>query len=150
EQELARLQASPQSFLARGPAFHDRRRPEVCRLLAEHWARCSTLMFDLCRARGIPYFHFLQPNQYLPGAKPMGRQERLIAVDPEHPYKSRVEDGSPLLIERGRALVREGVPFHDLTGLFRGPPEPLYADSCCHYNLEGNRLLAEAIGNVVV
>jgi len=150
ERELASLQPRNESFLARGPAFGYLPRPAVCRLLAEQWARSSTLMFDLCRARGIPYLHFLQPNQYLPGSKPMSREEKLVAVDPAQPYKSPVEDCYPSLIETGRSLVEQGVPFHDLTALFVGHPEPLYSDACCHYNLEGNRLLAEAIGRVVV
>ena len=50
------------------------------------------------------------------------------------------------MIEEGRELAGRGIAFHDLTGLFAGHPEPLYWDSCCHYNLEGNRLLGEAIG----
>ena len=84
EQELERLQPRAESFLARGPAFEpafeEMPRPQVCRILAEHWARSSTLMADLCRARGIPYVHLLQPNQYLPGSKPMSREEELLAV----------------------------------------------------------------------
>jgi hypothetical protein len=150
ERELASLQPRNESFLARGPAFGHLTTPAVCRLLAEQWARSSTLMFDLCRARGIPYFHFLQPNQYLPGSKPMSREERLLAVDPAQPYRSPVEDCYPSLIETGRSLAEQGVPFHNLTALFAGHPEPLYSDACCHYNVEGNRLLAEMIGRIVV
>jgi len=146
EQELARLQPRAESFVARGPVFADRPRPQVCRVLAEHWSRSSTLMSDLCRARGITYLHFLQPNQYLPGSKPMSREEELVAVKPVHPYRSPVEDCYPVLIETGRALAGRGIPFQSLTGLFAGHPEPLYADSCCHYNLEGNRLLGQAVG----
>lgn len=79
EQELARLQPPAERFVARGPAFKKRPRPKVCRVLAEHWARSSTLMFDLCRARGIPYLHFLQPNQVSAGLEadePRGRARR--------------------------------------------------------------------------
>jgi len=146
EQELVRLQPRAESFVAHGPVFGDPPRPQVCRVLAEHWARSSTLMSDLCRARGIPYLHFLQPNQYLPGSKSMSREEELVAVRPAHPYRSPVEDCYPVLIDTGRALAGRGIPFQSLTGLFAAHSEPLYADSCCHYNLEGNRLLGQAIG----
>jgi hypothetical protein len=150
EQELVRLQPPAESFVARGPAFKKRPRRKVCRALAEHWARSSTLMFDLSRSLGIPYLHFLQPNQYLAGSKPMSREERLVAVRPGHPYRSPVEDCYPVLIETGHALAERGVPFQSLTGLFARHPEPLYADACCHYNSEGNRLLGEAIGKTAV
>jgi hypothetical protein len=150
QQALAGLESRDNGFLARGAAFDELPRPQVCRLLAEHWARSSSLMFDLSRARGIRYVHFLQPNQYLPGSKPMSRKERLVAFAPAHPYKSAVENCYPSLIEAGKALAGHGVPFHDLTGLFVGHPEPLYEDACCHYNQEGKRLLAKTIGKVVV
>jgi len=80
----------------------------------------------------------------------MSHQERLVAIDPAHPYKPPVEDCYPVLIEAGKALVGRGVPFHDLTGLFAGHPEPLYDDTCCHYNDEGYRLLAKTIDKTVV
>lgn len=80
----------------------------------------------------------------------MSRRERLVAIAPEHPYKSAVEDCYPSLIEAGKALAGHGVPFRDLTRLFVGHPEPLYGDACCHHNQEGKRLLAKAIGKVAV
>lgn len=150
QQALLGLDSHPASFLARGPAPGDVPRGQVCRLLAEHWARASTLMFDLARARGIVYVHFLQPNQYVPGSKPMGREERLVALAPAHPYKAPVEDCYPSLVEAGRALAGRGVPFRDLSGLFAGHPEPLYEDACCHYNQEGKRLIGQAMGRTVV
>lgn len=80
----------------------------------------------------------------------MSREERLVAIAPAHPYKSAVEDCYPSLIEAGKALAGDGVPFHDLTGLFVGHSEPLYDDTCCHYNQEGYRLLAKTIGKTAV
>lgn len=150
EQRLAALVPRRESFLTRGPASEPGEAAALYPRLVEHWARASRLMFDFCRARGIPYFHFLQPNQYLPGSKPMGREEQRIAIDPKQPYRKPVEEGYPLLIEAGRSLAASGVPFTDLTALFAGHPEPLYSDTCCHYNREGNRLLATAIGRAVL
>jgi hypothetical protein len=50
--------------------------------------------------------------------------------------------GYPLLQAAGARLVAAGVPFHDLTAVFRDHPEPLYVDTCCHVGHEGSRLLA--------
>lgn len=150
ERRLAELVPRNESFLTRGPRLDLQQDGALYQRLAEHWARTSRLMFDLCRSHGIPYFHFLQPNQYLAGSKPMGREEQRIAIDARQPYRRPVEEGYPLLIEAGRSLAASGVPFHDLTGLFADHPEPLYSDSCCHYNQRGNRLLAAAIGRAVV
>jgi len=113
--------------------------------LADIWQRGSLQLERLCRANGIEYFHFLQPNQYVEGAKPMGPDERRVAVDPGHPYRRGVERGYPLLRRRGQALVAEGVAFEDLTEVFAGVGEPLYVDNCCHVNQRGYELLADAV-----
>jgi hypothetical protein len=150
ERTLVSIAARDANFLARGPAFGSRPRADMCRLLAEHWVRSSSLMSDFSRARGIRYVHFLQPNQYVPGSKPMGPQERRVAVDPASPYKPPVEDCYPSLIEAGRTLAGRGVAFRDLTRVFASHPEPLYVDTCCHYNEGGHRLVGRAVGEVVV
>ncbi|WP_165221039.1 hypothetical protein [Aquisphaera insulae] len=118
--------------------------------LAMIWANSSSLMNQLCRGRGIGYFHFLQPNQYLPDSKPMGRAERETAIIPDHPYRRGVEMGYPLLIRRGRTLAEAGVSFHDLTGIFSDHPGAIYADSCCHYNQAGYDLMARAIARAIL
>ena len=46
-------------------------------------------------------------------------------------------------------LASAGVHFADLTQLFAGVDAPVYKDSCCHLNLDGNRRLAEAIAGHV-
>ncbi len=127
-------------------------RPEPVQVLAEQaalWRQSSLQLHRLCAANGIPYFHFLQPNQYLPGSKPMPRGERLLAYDPESPYRWPVEAGYPLLLESAAQLRRAGVRFHDLSGLFEAVEEPLYTDGCCHFNVRGNELLADAIATAI-
>jgi hypothetical protein len=37
------------------------------------------------------------------------------------------------------------VRFHDLSRVFAEVEEPLYVDDCCHFNRQGNRLLADAV-----
>lgn len=156
-QRLVELEGAPdesareaKSFSRRGPRFGRLRPAELYPELARLWAESSLLMHQTLKARGVPYFHFLQPNQYVEGSKPMGADELRLAVLPKHPYRGHVERGYPQLLAAGRKLAEAGVQFHDLTRLFADHPEPLYEDSCCHYNQRGNDLLGVAVGEIVI
>ncbi len=116
-----------------------------CRQLADLWRNSSLLLHALCESRGTIYLHALQPNQYVPHSKPMGEEERETAIDDSTVYSKSVRHGYPLLQKRGRELSRQGVRFVDLTRLFEDIDQPIYIDSCCHYNQVGNRLLAERL-----
>ena len=50
----------------------------------------------------------------------------------------------------GEALRREGIAFHDLTLIFLEHPEPLYEDTCCHYNALGNRILSRHVATILL
>ncbi len=114
------------------------------------WRRSSLQMHQLAEGAGIQYFHFLQPNQYLPGSKPIEEGERQIAFDESHTAKPHVEQAYPLLRAAGAELRRKHqVRFHDLTQLFHDTEWAAYRDSCCHLNAFGNKLLAEAIVKAV-
>ena len=116
-------------------------RPEAARF----WYRSSLMLARLAALAGADYYHFLQPNQYAPGAKPLSPEERETAYAPRGSYKSVVERGYPLLREFNRDLPRQGVNYFDLTGIFAAHPETLYRDKCCHLNARGNELLAAAM-----
>jgi hypothetical protein len=118
--------------------------------LGDLWAQSSLQLDRLCRANGIDYYHFLQPNQYVKDSKPMLDAERKLTITDDHPYREGVEQGYPVLEKQGRELVSKGVRFHDLTLLFSNTTEPTYRDNCCHYNAFGNELLATRIGEAVV
>lgn len=117
--------------------------------LASLWRESSTQMDRLCRTNGILYYHFLQPNQYVKGSKPMGPEEVETAILEKHPYRHAVEVGYPRLMAQGATLKERGVPFTDLTGLFADTPEAIYIDGCCHYNKQGYVLMAEAIARAM-
>jgi len=106
-------------------------------------------MKSAVEATGARYFHFLQPNQYDEGSKPMGAEERRIAVTPNNPFQKPVVRGYPLLRERGARLPAAGVAFTDLTQVFAHTTEPLYADDCCHLKMEGYAVIAERIYDVI-
>ena len=103
----------------------------------------------LCRGSGIRYFHFLQPNQYLAGSKPILEEEKRTAIFKGHPYGEGVERGYPILIRLGERLRGQGVAYHDLTKIFAGHAEPIYIDNCCHYNQAGYDIMAEAIAQAI-
>ena len=107
-------------------------------------------MHELCEANGIRYFHFLQPNQYVPDSKRLGEEERETAFTADHPYRRGVEKGYPFLVQSGRELSRRGIRFHDLTMTFSDTDEQIYIDDCCHYNEKGNEILGAVIGQTIV
>jgi len=117
--------------------------------LASVWSQSSLQLFQLCQANHIAYFHFLQPNQYVPHSKPMGQEERATAILREGGYRPCVLQGYPVLRRRGQRLVEHGVPFTDLTLVFQDVHDPVYVDTCCHVGEFGSRIATEAIAAVL-
>lgn len=116
---------------------------------AASWATASFLLDRLVAAQGGVVFHFLQPNQYFPGGKPLTGEERQLMLPERHPQHWNLATGYPYFRAAGERLRQAGVSFHDLTYLFEDHPETLYNDSCCHLNQRGNDLLMEAVGRVI-
>jgi len=135
--------------VARGPDFRRDDRDALLAGAVAFWARSSREMHDLCAARGIPYHHFLQPNQYVEGSKPLSRQERAQAFREDSVYRPVVVAGYPLLRRAGRELAAEGIAFDDLSDVFAGVDETLYVDDCCHFNRRGNAILARAVARAI-
>ena len=128
---------------------HGRRNwPEQDALFSETarvWYRSSLMLARLANLAGAEYYHFLQPNQYAPGSKPLSREERELAYAALSGDKFAVERGYPQLRAFHRDLQRQGVNYFDLTGIFADHPETLYIDECCHLNDRGYELLAAAM-----
>jgi hypothetical protein len=149
-QQVPNMTRDQRSFQVNGPQYTSTSLEEDLRSCAQLWGRCSQQMHSLCEPMNIRYYHFLQPNQYVPGTKPMGPAERARAFDPEHEYLQCAEEGYPVLLEVGRDLADNGVRFHDLSRLFEDVAEPVYNDTCCHFTELGNRMLAGEIGRRIV
>lgn len=131
------------NFQAHGPGWEvDSQRDllQAYNELGEIWERSSMTLAALSKAHGITYVHFLQRNQYLKGAKPIGPEEAKIALG-DSPYRTGVINGYPELIKRGKNLTESGIAFHDLTMIFKNQKEPRYIDTCCHINVKGNEYL---------
>lgn len=133
----------------RGPAMDYADTDTVYREIALVWARASLHMQRLCEIYDIAYFHFLQPNQYVPESKPYTDDERRIALVDDYSGGDHVRDGYPFLQERGDELREQGVDFTDLTGIFKDEPRTIYSDFCCHVNELGADILAAKIADTI-
>lgn len=124
-------------------------RDELVRDVASVWRESSRQMDRLARANGAHYVHFLQPNQYVRGAKPMGPHELATAVARDSWMKRWVARVYPHLRSSGADLRASGVAFFDLTEVFAEVEEPLYLDVCCHFSDRGYEILGRAMGEAI-
>ena len=99
---------------------------------------------------GYEYFHFLQPNQYLEGSKPLSEEELQIAYAPGSRRLELVQLIFPELQRRGSFLQSPNFHFVDLTDTFKTTHETVYKDTCCHLNDLGNQMLAKRIVEHIV
>ncbi len=119
------------------------------------WRDSSIQMARLCAQNGIAYFHFLSPNQYMPGSRSLTKEEKRprfgdVALDSWlDDIEEAVKAGYPLMVQEGPRLRAEKVNFFDLTGIFRDEPRTVYGDYCCHYNALGNRILMNNIATSI-
>lgn len=146
-----RLEGDLNQLLGTRQTGHDETRDpdEILGEAVEIWARSSRLIRAASDAAGADFFHFLQPNQYLPGSHEFRPGEKRLAWNASSPYRTPVERGYPLLREAGAALEAEGVRFFDLSAVYQQVPEPVYGDNCCHPNARGNELLTEAMASIL-
>ncbi|MHC4945740.1 MAG: hypothetical protein ACYTG7_22240 [Planctomycetota bacterium] len=137
-------------FQVTGPGADDYSEENIWKELAQLWMRCSVQMEKICRENGIRYFHFLQPNQYVPGSKPMSEEEKKIAIIDYQPWKVGIEKGYPEMLALADELRAQGVNFHDMTMVFSDVEEILYIDNACHFNARGNEIFASRIVPIIV
>jgi hypothetical protein len=99
-------------------------------------------------ARGVPYVHVLQPNQYFT-TRSFSAEEAKVARSDASPFKKAAEAGYPVLVAESEGL-RARVNFLNATGIFDREPAAVYIDDCCHYTLRGNQLLGAAIAKQIL
>ena len=150
-QQARLLEAGPgeRNLQAQGPEFNARSSDDVYLVLTEQWRQSSLQLHRLATANGVEYFHFLQPNQYDDGSKPLTLEERRRAWDPDSALREGALRGYPLLRRQGEALRREGVHFVDLSQVFATTDETVYIDTCCHLNIDGVTQLVDRIAAAV-
>jgi hypothetical protein len=150
DHDLRAVKAEKGGYQARGPFQRYQTTGKLQEASVAEWARASRQIQALCEAEGITYIHALQPNQYVEGSKPLSAEELRLAATETSGIATLVSTGYPLLIAAGEELVRDGVPFHDLTLAFAAIEETLYIDSCCHVSPRGSDILAELIGQSLI
>ena len=109
------------------------------------WYRGSVMLHNLSRTAGAEYYHFQQPNQYVPDSKPLTDVELAVAYEPGISTIRAYREGYPLLLRLGDELRQQGINYYDLTQIFADNRETLYSDRCCHFNERGNELLAASM-----
>lgn len=107
------------------------------------WIESSVSLEAMCRVRGVPYLHVLQPTLYDEGAKPITPNElQLGKIDPE--WKEGVVAGYPILRASLQELESRGVRTFDASMIFSDWEDDLYYD-CCHFTAAGSELLGRQI-----
>jgi hypothetical protein len=139
------------TFELHGPNYPVSSTAEVLEISSGIWYQSAIQMDRICKANKIPYFHFLQPNQYdpRPDIKPFTPEERAQFILPKQPYAEGAILGYPVLVKLGKKLKSAKVPFYDLGFVFKDSKNTLYNDDCCHLNSEGNLILGAAIGDSI-
>lgn len=138
-----------QSVMAVYPPSENLSGDDLYRRIAEEWADASIMMHTLLASRAIPYYHFLQPNQY-DSDKSFTPEELSTALTEDHPYRAGVEQGYPWLLDQAQRLQQSGVNFHSALSVFDDVAGTLYIDDCCHFNVTGNELLADFMADVIL
>jgi hypothetical protein len=151
--EVARFAALPSnpsdaSLILATPSVTPRDEAKALADAAKSWSDASTLMQTMLSARGIPYFHVLQPNQYFT-TRSFSAEEAKVARSDASPFKTGAEKGYPLLVKESEGL-KSRVNFLNATGIFDRESSAVYLDDCCHYTLRGNQLLADAIAKQIL
>ncbi len=141
--ELERTSGVLKGFQKGPPDLGDR--DAIQDRLADNWAASSRILGDLARAREFAYVHVLQPNQYVPGAKPLSEFERQNAISPTPGMAACTVQGYERLARRIPDIEQGGVSFFDATMIFQNVTEDLYFDTCCHFNQKGNDILLDAV-----
>lgn len=118
--------------------------------LVRLWAQASAWTAAIADKNNLVYLHVLQPNQYPPGAKKMGPEERRVAIDPANAWGQTAVTAYPLLSAAGLQLKADGVNFLDLSYAFANESEPFYVDNCCHFNVAGNRVMGQHIVDAII
>ena len=80
--DTIKLREKHRSFTAQGPPATFADLSAFLRHCVGIWQRSSLELAKVCDGMGIEYHDFLQPNQYLPGSKPMSELERSLTVEP--------------------------------------------------------------------
>ncbi|MCB2220134.1 MAG: hypothetical protein KQI35_07035 [Bacteroidetes bacterium] len=138
-------------YQSTGPEFTVRDTSNFFKQQALFWAQSSQQIAALSQTGNFQYFHFLQPNQYDEGSKPLTPEELEVAYEQgPFSYKDAARQGYPMLRTEGQKLQESGINFTDLSLLFKNETRTVYSDKCCHFNQLGYNSLADQIARKIL
>lgn len=117
--------------------------------VSQIWVNSSLAINALAEGRGAKYYHYLQPNQYINGSKPLSEFEKKYFLLEKGGYGNIYQNVRDILVEKAKQLPIKGVNYYDLTYIFRNKPNTLYIDNCCHLNSEGSNIVAAEIVRLI-
>jgi hypothetical protein len=149
EKALSEYKGSPEDAVqVAGPTMDYGDASDVENMVVDIWENSSRQMSNLARGNNIEYFHFLQPNQYYEGSKPLTKEEIALLLPNDAGLTQLVRHMYPKLVERAETIQKQGdIRLFDLTQIYRNNNETLYIDNCCHLNQRGYELMAGAIAD---
>lgn len=118
--------------------------------MAAMWYESSVAMNQILASRKIPYFHFIQPNQYYPTKRVFTAKEEEIAISKDSPYIAGVKQGYPVLLSKVGELQKAGVNIFSGVNILDDTKETVYKDACCHYNSVGDEILANYVSSSII
>ena len=109
------------------------------------WSEGSLQLYNLSQIYHFDYFHFLQPNQYVPGSKPLSDEERAQSYDLSSAHARGVQTLYPRFEAQIPILKSKGLNIYTLTSIYKNTKETVYIDDCCHGNALGYQIMSRAI-----
>jgi hypothetical protein len=139
---------SEQSYMQM-PAGKKLTESEALEAMVALWSRSSLMMKQLLDRKKTPYFHFVQPNQYVQTSRVMSREERAVAFNEASPFRPGAVKGYPLMTAELDKLQQAGLNVFSAVNVFDTISEPVYMDDCCHYNQAGNVAFCNYVATTV-
>jgi hypothetical protein len=111
----------------------------------DFYYRLSLWQHLISKEQGVPYFHFVQPNQYVRNSKAFSDEEREKYLTLGKNQTAKVSKYYEKLDTIIVKLSSDGVNSFQLSGIFKEVADTVYRDNCCHLNERGNIIMAEKI-----
>ena len=121
------------------PDFQEEKQKYMQRTI-NAWEKSSDKIYDFAVNSKIPYFHFVQPNQYLEGSKPLSIIEKAEFTS----YQLYGEPIARFYAKLDVTKLKASAKF-DHRYLFKAENRTVYSDNCCHFNQLGMNLISSAI-----
>lgn len=122
---------------------------EAIKQMAERWSSSSLMMKQLLDQQHIPFFQFLQPNQYIKTRRVFSEKEKAIAFAENSQFRPGAEKGYPLLLAEFAKFKQAGMNAFNAINIFDDVSQPVYTDDCCHYNQEGNTIFCQYVARTI-